>query len=132
MKRKILSSALALFLLAALPLRVYAADLLIPGGQIIGLELQNDTVTVAAFDDGYGAAAREAGLRVGDTIIKMDATPVHSAADVKMALRRCDGDVEITVLRGSKEESITLSPCQTKEGPQLECSIKKLLYHIHK
>ncbi len=119
MKRKILSSAFALFLFAVLPQQVHAAELLIPGGQIIGLELRNDTVTVAAFDDAYGATAREAGLRVGDAILEIDAIPVHSAADVKMALQRCDGDVDITVLRGSKKEAITMCPCDTDEGPKL-------------
>ena len=118
MKRRLFSTSFVLILLAALPLRVHADGLLIPGGQIIGLELQNGSLTVAAFDDAYGAA-REAGLRVGDEILAIDATPVHSAADVKQALSRCDGDVAITVRRGSKKESVTVSPCKTEEGFKL-------------
>ena len=42
---------------------VCGAQLLVPGGQVIGLELLNDTVTVAAFDDGLGQAARNCGLQ---------------------------------------------------------------------
>ena len=29
----------------------FAADMLVPVGEVIGLELYNDTVTVVAFDD---------------------------------------------------------------------------------
>ena len=59
MKRKIHTLALAVFFLWIVPVSAEAARLLIPGGQIIGLQLQTGSVTVAAFDDACGAAARE-------------------------------------------------------------------------
>ena len=49
-----------------------ATKLLVPGGQIIGLELQTDAVTVVAFDDALGKAAKNAGLQVGDRILKIN------------------------------------------------------------
>ena len=43
----------------------FAAEMLIPVGQVIGLELYNDTVTVVAFDDAL-PVARDSGLQIGD------------------------------------------------------------------
>ena len=39
----------------------YGAEYLIPVGQVIGLELSDNTVTVAAFDDTVGEKTRQAG-----------------------------------------------------------------------
>ena len=39
---------------------VSAATLLVPGGQLIGLNLENGSVTVAAIDEALGAGAKEA------------------------------------------------------------------------
>ena len=47
---------------------VSAARLLVPGGQLIGLELADNSVTVAAFDEALGISAKNAGLKVGDKI----------------------------------------------------------------
>ena len=51
MKKAILRTAFALLFIWMLPQNALAADMLIPVGQVIGLELGNDTVTVAAFDE---------------------------------------------------------------------------------
>ena len=119
MKRILRSIAFALALAAALPGTARATEVLIPVGQIIGLELGDDTVTVAAFDDALGARAKEAGLRVGDEIIEIDDRPINCAEDVRAALKACDEDVEITVLRGARRQEVELSPVQTAEGPRL-------------
>ena len=70
---------LALFLI--IPLEAGAVQLLVPGGQLIGLELSSDAVTVAAFDDTFGHCAREAGLQIGDRILAVDGKEVSSAED---------------------------------------------------
>ena len=64
-----------------LPLTAQAADTLIPVGQVVGLELQNDTLTVAAFDT--EAPARDAGLQIGDRLLSVDGHSVRSAEDVR-------------------------------------------------
>ena len=89
MKQKIYAFLLVLGMLMLLPVRALAAGLLVPGGQLIALELRNDTVTVAAFDEVLGEQARSAGLRTGDVIEKIDGKAVSSAADVKEALETC-------------------------------------------
>ena len=61
---------------------VSAAELLIPGGQVVGLQLCNDAVTVAAFDDKLGVQTKAAGLRVGDEIISLNGKTINTAQDV--------------------------------------------------
>ena len=119
MKRTIRAIVLAMVLLFNISPSVLAAQLLIPGGQLVGLELSNDTVTVAAFDDICGSAAREAGLQIGDQILSIDGQTVQNAEDVRRALKNCTGMVELTVRRGSKQVNLCVKPAQTKEGRRL-------------
>ena len=105
--------------LILLPQAVQAADMLIPVGQVIGLELQEDRVIVAAFDDALGKEAEAAGLRVGDEILSMDGLTVDSAADVREALTHSRGIVSIVVLRDGKEQTVRVSPAITADGPKL-------------
>ena len=119
MKRFILSITLVLVCAGLLPENVLAAELLIPGGSIVGLELRDDTVTVAAFDDVLGANAQSAGLQIGDEIVSIDKIPIDSANDVRQALTRCGGSVTVTVRRGEKTKTLRLSPQSTDQGPRL-------------
>ena len=98
---------------------VSAAKLLVPVGQVIGLELRDDRVCVAGFDEALGAAAREAGLRPGDQILFIDDLPIHNAADVQRALAVSDGDVDIRILRGNIKKELELEPAITGDGPKL-------------
>ena len=108
-----------LFLIISLSATAYAAQLLIPGGQVIGLELQDNTVTVIAFDEVLGCAAKAAGLREGDRILQIDATHITCASDVRKALAASDGQVELQILRGEKTKKLTFAPAATEEGPKL-------------
>ena len=114
--RFVVVAALCLWLL---PVGAQASRELIPVGQVVGLELRSETVTVAAFDDTLGAAAQAAGLQVGDEILDIDGIVIDDAQDVKAALARSDGQVELRVLRGDQEQSLCLSPAVTKDGPRL-------------
>ena len=70
---RLMAAALCLWLL---PGNAMAADYLIPVGQVVGLELRNDTVSVAAFDEVLGSEAKSAGLQIGDEIIDIDGKTV--------------------------------------------------------
>ncbi len=96
-----------------------SAKTLIPGGQVIGLQLEDDTVTVAGFHEALGDAARSAGMATGDRIVAVDGIPVKCVADVKNALARSDGTVDISFIRGGKTKRITMSPAATEQGPKL-------------
>ena len=119
MKRLLRFLILLTALTGSLPIPSGAEELLIPVGKVIGLQLRDDTLTVAAFDDALGAPAREAGLQIGDQLLKVDGTPVSDADDVKAALSRADADVSLTVRRSGKLSTLRLTPSCGSDGPRL-------------
>lgn len=114
--KRIVAAALCLWLL---PIEAFAADYLIPVGQVIGLELLSDTVSVAAFDENLGADAQKAGLKIGDEILDIDGTNIDSAQDVRLALERSDGQIRLRILRNNKERELCITPRITTDGPRL-------------
>lgn len=118
--KKLVNGALAVVMcLYLLPHDALAARQLVPVGKVVGLELSNDTVCVAAFDDTIGTAAKDAGLKIGDEIINIDGVAVDDAADVRQALERSDGRVSLRILRGGSEHDLSLTPAITEDGPRL-------------
>ena len=55
---------IAIALIFSLTVTADAAQMLIPVGQVVGLELADNTVTVASFDEKLGQAAKNAGADV--------------------------------------------------------------------
>ena len=125
MKRWINQTGILFVCVWVLSLSASAVRMLIPVGQVVGLELRDNTVTVASFDGALGAAAELAGLRVGDRILSVDGQTVQTAADVQEALNRSDGIVEMTVQRSQKTEVIRLAPAITENGPKLGIYLKQ-------
>ena len=119
MKRHISRLSIFFVLLTLLPVRTLAAQHLVPVGQVIGLQLYNDTVTVAAYDDVLGGAAKAAGLKIGDRIVKINDMSITSAEDVRSALDSGGEEFHLTVSRGGKQRALTLTPTQTKDGPRM-------------
>ena len=124
MKKVAISLTLA-FLLVWLPVSASAARYLVPGGEVIGLELGDSTVTVAAFDEEIGHSAQAAGLRAGDCITKIDGKAISCAADIQDALNKADGQVVLTVSRSGKEKTFKIHPVVTPEGPKLGVYLKQ-------
>ena len=108
--------ALTVFVMAQ---SVSAARLLIPVGQVIGLEVRDNRVTIAGFDTHLGAAAREAGLMEGDRIAEIDGMQIQCPEDVRRALQMSDGDIDISIERGNAVKELELEPVITSEGPKL-------------
>ena len=119
MKKRILRVAVTALSLFMMVQTVSAAQLLIPVGQVIGLEITENRVTVAGFDANLGAVAKTAGLQEGDQIAAIDGKPIHTAEDVRLALQCSDGDVDIRVLRGKDIKELELEPAITEDGPKL-------------
>lgn len=117
----VMAAALCLYLIVP---QAFAASL-IPVGEVIGLELANGSVSVAAFDDALGAPAKAAGLRVGDRIVEIDGMTVDEAEDVRDALDRSDGQIALTVQREDVTHRLTLQPQITEEGPRLGVSLRQ-------
>ena len=125
MRKFVNRMVLSLVLIFTLCQDVYAVQLLVPSGQIIGLELADNTVTVAAFDDAMSANAQAAGLQVGDRITQIDAQTIGSAQDVRRALERSDGQVDVSVLRNGKAKQLQITPHITVDGPRLGVYLKQ-------
>lgn len=125
MKKMARQAVLLLLLLLALPQNVLAAKTLIPVGQVIGLELADDTVSVAAFDETLGAAAQKAGLQVGDRLVKLDGRTVRSTEDVRDGLNAADGTVQLQIQREGKNKTLKLTPVITAQGPKLGVYLKE-------
>lgn len=98
---------------------------LVAGGQVIGLELADNTVTVAAFDGELGSAAKAAGLQVGDRIAQIDDKRIHCADDIRQALNCSKGCVQITVQRQGKSQTLRVVPAITADGPKLGVFLKQ-------
>ena len=113
---RITAIAITVFLLAQ---SVSAAQLLIPGGQLVGLQINQNHVTIEGFDIKLGTAAREAGLMEGDQITQIDHQQIHSPEDIRRALQMSDGDVDISIIRGTTKKELELEPVITEDGPKL-------------
>ena len=125
MKRWIFRWLAAASLVIVYSMPAFAAKLLVPVGEVVGLSLSEGTVTVAAYHDTYGAAAREAGIEIGDEIVAVDGMAVDSAADLYAALGRSGGMVEVELCRGGRVKRVKLSPAATPEGPRLGVFIRE-------
>ena len=108
--------AVTVFLLAQ---QVSAAQLLIPVGQVVGLEIQEERVIVAGFDTSLGEAARAAGLQEGDQIAEIDGRQIRCTEDVRQALKASDGDVDISIIREKSVRELEMEPTITPDGPKL-------------
>ncbi len=123
--KKLASSILLLLCLISITVNADAATMLVPVGQVIGLELLDDTVTVASFDEELGAKAKAAGLRTGDQILKIDGRKICKAEDVRQALDRSCGSIQLTVRRGNQQLKLKLQPEITAQGPKLGIYLKQ-------
>ena len=117
MKKLTIHLAAAVLLLHFIPISA-GAQQLIPVGKIVGLELRDGTVTVAALDEGR-SAAKEAGILPGDTILAIDGRAVTCGEDIRQVLSCSDGTVAVRLCRKGKEQELTLHPEITADGPKL-------------
>ena len=124
MKRNINRICLVLVILCLLTGSVLGAELLIPVGQVIGLDLSSGAVTVAAFDDAV-CAARDAGVQIGDRILAVDGREVCCAADVRNALAMSDGTVELLLEREGSSRKVRLEPEISEDGPCLGLHLRQ-------
>ena len=118
MKRWISCAVCTVFLLLPVPLQSRAAELLIPVGRIIALQLRTDTVVVAAYDDALGTAARDAGVKIGDELLQVNGKSITCAEDVRDAIYG-GANVSLTLRRGSRVSNVSVTPVQTEDGPRL-------------
>ena len=119
MKRILCSIAAAVLIFPSVALPGWAAQLLIPVGEVIGLQLRDNTVIVAGFDDALGAAARNAGLKIGDEIVSIDGKRVYSPEDIHTALEKGGPEVSLTVRREGKQHTLVAKVQSSDQEPRL-------------
>ena len=114
--KRIMSGVAALLLIWFLPLSAKAARL-VPVGELVGIHVRSEAVTVVAFDDVLGGGAREAGVKIGDRLLEVNGQRIREATDVPPALT--GKTAELTLIRGSKKLEIQVPLQQTDQGPKL-------------
>ena len=124
MKKTANRLGILLLIICLLPISAEATQLLVPVGELIGLQLSDGTVTVAQLDKTIDTASK-AGLECGDQILQIDNTRITCAQDIHNALQRSDGTVHITVNRNGKQKKLTAQPAVTTDGPRLGVYLKE-------
>lgn len=111
-------------LLGLIPVRNYNINvvnrpMVIPGGNAIGVRMNTKGVLVVAITDvidingNRSSPARDAGLKVGDSILKINNEKILSSEQVVELLNKAkDTDVNILVLRNKNEFNATTKPIQ--------------------
>ncbi len=117
--RRIASIVFSFWLFFILPIAATAAEYLVPVGQLIGLTLRDDTVTVAAFDDALGYAAQQAGIQIGDRILEANGEQIQNIQQIRDILTQNPQELHLQLLRGSKTVSLTLTPARRDDQPVL-------------
>lgn len=109
-KRKLLT--FFSLLLLVMPITTYAySSKVVLGGQNIGIEVNSSGVMVVGFykvNDSY--IGRDAGIEIGDKIIKISNTNVNSIDEMVNAINKNinNSKVNMTISRGNKEKNVTL------------------------
>ena len=124
MKKSAIGLLAVLLILTVIPAQALGVDYLVPGGQVIGLKLEDDSVTVAAFDH-TTEAGKKGGLQIGDEILSIDDTTVDCAQDVRDALVRSGGQIKMVIRRQSQTHRLTIEPQITAQGPKLGIYLKE-------
>ena len=110
--------ACAVLSLLLLPGSAFGKEL-IPVGQVIGLQLRDNCVTVAGVDEVMGVKTKADALAVGDKIEMIDGRKISTAEDVRKALERSNGTVQMVIRRKGEQKKVSLMPEITSEGPKL-------------
>ena len=125
MKKTAMSFIAILLCICICSVAAYGVEYLMPVGQVIGLELSDNTVTVAAFDETLGQKAKQAGLCVGDKLLQINGQTITCAEDVRQALQTSAGHIRLRLERQGAIETLELTPEITAQGPKLGVFLKQ-------
>lgn len=94
---------------------------LVPLGQAVGIQMTTAGVLVADLAEvdtpgGTCTPAKDAGLRPGDVICRMDGREIVSSADFLAALDAAGDTVSVTVRRGGAEITAAVMPAVMPDG----------------
>ena len=98
------------------------------GGIPFGVRFFTDGILVVDYCDVKSEGslrnpAREAGVRPGDCILKINEEKPQTAADLAAAIEKSNGALTLTLRRETREESVTLTPCRCDEDGRLRTGL---------
>ena len=125
MKKICVRISLLVLLLGLLLVPARAATLLVPVGKTIGLRLRTQGVTVADFQKEGTSPGKDAGLQVGDVILKVGQQEIHGAAELQKALADGQGPLELTIRRKGQERKLQVAPDSELRGRKLGIYVRE-------
>lgn len=103
--KKFKKSLILTLLMISMPFTILAySDYIIPGGENIGIEIKTDGILVVGtyeIDGKY--PANEAGIKIGDTIIKANNQNISSIDELISVLSSATDSIDIVIKRDDKE-----------------------------
>lgn len=95
---------------------------IIPGGQSVGVRLNTDGVLIVGTaditDDNFRThnLASISGIKIGDTLAKINDTKIQNASHVSEIVRESDGDkLSLSIIRNKKEFVIDVNPIKSEQ-----------------
>ena len=118
LRRFAVTAAVALALCVGVSAR---AASLVPLGRAVGIQMTTAGMLVADLAEvdtpgGKATPAKDAGLRPGDVICRIDGRDIASSADFLAAMDAAGDTLSVTVLRGGAEVTATVTPAVTADG----------------
>ena len=93
------------------------------GGMPFGVKIQAKGLQVIKFADD-NAPAQAAGIKIGDTITKVNEKEIITIEDFTKEINKCNGnEITITVLRGNKELTFKLKPTYSRDEGKYKTGI---------
>lgn len=110
MKKFKISLILTLLIFSIPNIILAYSDYIIPGGENIGISINTKgVIIVGTYEINGKYPALEAGIKLGDTIIKVDDTKINSIDELVSVLSDKTGIVKMTLKRNNKEYITELS-----------------------
>ena len=116
-------NAILIFILSfliSMPQTVFAySKNIIPGGETIGIEVNSKGILVVGFYKVNGTyPAKDAGLSIGDKIIKINEKDVSTIDEMVQEVSAINNDdkIDVTISREEKESTLTLDLVQDEQG----------------
>ncbi len=123
--KKWTTACFVFLMVISLPIHARAQDSLVPGGQLVGICVDDGKLCVAGFDSEIGQEATRAGVEIGDRIVAIDGKKITTMEDITYCLNHATGAVKLTLQRQNQELTVSLTPQITSHGPRLGLYLKQ-------
>lgn len=120
---------LAAAMLFSVPVQAETPKTLIPVGAAVGISLETDEVVVAALSDTV-TAAKDAGLRPGDILLKINDKTISTTEDVAQAIQHSAPQCTVYYERGGVKHRSKVCLANTAQGQALGVYVRSSIEGI--